>query len=95
MARPKKTVAKMAAEAKVDQDLIVLTQEQFKTLSTLSEYAGTTRRFLSEMEDGIKDLAHAGYIAGQAHCVVDKLESELDDLINELTPPDYDDDITW
>ena len=90
MARVKKAVAKTAVEVKPKEKKITLTSEQFEALKTATNDITSVRRLLSDMQEGIVDLAQAGFITGQAYQLANKAEDALDEMVNELDPTDYD-----
>ena len=88
MARPKKVVAAKVAPKELTY---TLTKEQFEVLRTAASLISEARRELSGFD--AENLAHAGFIAGQAFVVLNKAEDLVDELVSDFTSDDDDEDL--
>ena len=88
MARPKKVAAVKAAPKEVTY---TLTKEQFESLRAAASSISEARRELSGFD--AENLAHAGFIVGQAFVAINKAEDLVDDLVNDFMSDDDDEDL--
>ena len=88
MARPKKVVAAKVAPKELTY---TLTKEQFESLKAAASLVSDARRELNGFD--AENLAHAGFIVGQAFVAINKAEDLVDDLVNDFMSDDDDEDL--